>query len=138
MKQMWDDPYLFIGPAIPIVVQSVSTKSNDPRSTLPDNAHGLGNPEPATSLIDPSEEGTTQPETGQVSIETQASNPFNTLIHIYNDDESPEPTHDTTVRVQEEKGPKKTASPETDVQDKQVLQKEIGFEGGLSTREFDK
>jgi hypothetical protein len=113
-------------------------ESNDPGSTVPDNAHGLGNPEPTTSSIDPSEEGTTQPETGQVSIETQAPNPLSTLIHIYSDDESLEPAHDTPVRVQEEKGPEKTTSPEPEVQDKQALQMEIGSEGGLDTRESDR
>jgi hypothetical protein len=75
--------YLFIGPVVSTVVQSVLTESNDPGSIVPDNAHGLGNPEPTTSLIDPSEEGTTQPETGRVSIETQVPNPLSTLIHIY-------------------------------------------------------
>jgi hypothetical protein len=42
------------------------------------------------------------------------------------------------VRVQEEKGPEKTTSPEPDVQDKKKLQMEIGFEGGLETRDSDR
>jgi hypothetical protein len=95
MKQMRDDPYLFIGPATSTSVQSVPMESNDPGSTFPDNAHGLGNLEPTTSLIDPSEEGTTQSETGRVSIETQAPNPLSTLIHIYSNDKSPKPAHST-------------------------------------------
>ena len=85
--------------------------------------------------MDRSEEGTTQPEIGQVLIETQAPNPLRTLIHIYNNEESLEPTHGTSVRVQEEKVPEKTTSLELEVQDKKVLQKEIGSEVGLDTRE---
>jgi len=112
-------------------------KSNDHGSTVPNNAHGLGNPEPATSLIDPSEEGTTQPE-DRFLIETQVRNHLSTLIHIYSDDESPEPAHDTLVRVQEEKGLAETTSPEPEVQDKQALHMEIGSEGGLDTRESDR
>jgi hypothetical protein len=118
MKWMQDDPYLFIGPAVSNTIQSVLMDSNDPRSTVPDNAHGLGNPEPATFLIDPSEEGTTQPEIGWVSIETYTPNPLSTLIHIYNDDKSLEPAYDTSVRVQEEKGIEKTTSPKPEAQDK--------------------
>jgi hypothetical protein len=48
MKRMWDDPYLFIGPVVSTVVQSIPTESNDPGSIIPDNAHGLGNLEPTT------------------------------------------------------------------------------------------
>jgi hypothetical protein len=92
---------------------------------------------PQHHLINPSEEGATQPETGQVSIETQAPNPLSTLIHIYSNDESPEPAHGSPVRVQEEEGPEKTSSPEPEVQDKEVSQKETGAEGGLNTRESD-
>jgi hypothetical protein len=138
MKQMWDDPYLFIRPAISTTIRSVPTKSGEPGSTVPDNTNGLDDPESMTTLIDPSEEGKTQSETSQVSIETQAPNTLCTLIHIYNDEEILEPAHSTPVRVQEEKGPKKTASPELEVQDKQALQKEIGFEGGLDKRESKK
>jgi hypothetical protein len=96
---MQDDPYLFIGPEASTDVQIIPTESKDPGSIVPDNAHWLGNLEPATSLIDPLEEGTTQPETGRVLIETQAPNTLSTLIHIYSDDKSPEPTYDTMVRV---------------------------------------
>jgi hypothetical protein len=72
-----------------------------------------------------------------VSIETQAPNPLSTLIHIYSDDESLEPARGSPVRVQEEEGPEKTSSPEPEVQDKEVSQKETGAEGGLDTRESD-
>jgi hypothetical protein len=72
-----------------------------------------------------------------VSIETQAPNPLSTLIHIYSDDESLEPARDTPVCVQEEEGPEKTPSPEPEVQDKQVSQKETEAEGGLDTKEPD-
>jgi hypothetical protein len=58
---MRDDLYLFIGPEASTVVQSIPTESNDPGSTFPNNTHGLGNPEPTTSSVDPLEEGTTQP-----------------------------------------------------------------------------
>jgi hypothetical protein len=138
MKWMRDDPYIFIGTVVLTIVQSVPTESNDLVSTVPDNAHGLGKPQPATSLINPSEEVTTRPETCQVLIETQEPSPLSTLIHIYSDKESLKPAHDTPVQVQEEKGPEKTTSPEPKVQDKKVLQNEIGSEGGLDTREFDR
>jgi hypothetical protein len=69
MKQVQDDPYLFIGPVVSTAVQIIPTESNDSGSTVPDNAHVLGNLELATSSIDPSEEGTTQLEIGWVSIE---------------------------------------------------------------------
>ena len=115
---MRDELYLFIGLEASTVIHSILTESNDPGFTVPKNSHGLGNPKPTTSLIDPSEEGTTQSETGRVSIETQAPNPLSTLILIYNDEESPKPTHDTPVRVQEEKGLEKITYPKTKVQDK--------------------
>jgi hypothetical protein len=41
------------------------------------------------------------------------------------------------VCIQEEEGPEKTSSPETEVQNKEVSQKEIGVEGSLDTRESD-
>jgi hypothetical protein len=138
MKRMRGDPYLFISPAVLTTVQSVPTELNNIGSIVPNNAHGLGNPKPSTSLIDPSEEGTSQPETSQVSMETQAPNPLGTLIHIYSDEKNLKPTHTTPMRVQEEKGPEKTASPKPKVQDKKVFQKEIGSEGGLDIRESDK
>jgi hypothetical protein len=125
---MQDDPYLIIRPAISTTIQSIPTESSDPGSTNPDNTNGLGNPESTTSSINPSEGGTTQPETGRVSIETQAPNPLSTLIHIYSDDESLEPSHGTPVHIQEEEGPEKTSSPEPEVQDKEVSQKEIEVE----------
>jgi hypothetical protein len=74
-------------------------ESNDHGSIVLNNSRGLGNPEPTTSPIDPSEEGTTQPEAGRVLIWTQVPNTLSTLIHIFSDDESPEPTHNTPVRV---------------------------------------
>jgi hypothetical protein len=64
MKWMRDDLYLLIGHEASTVVQSIPTESNDTRSIVPDNACGLGNLKPATSSIDPSKEGTNQPETG--------------------------------------------------------------------------
>jgi hypothetical protein len=99
MKRMQDDPYLTIKPAISTTDQSIPTKSSDPVSKVPDNTNGLGNPESITSPINPSEGGTTQPETGRALIETQAPNPLSTLIHIYSDDESPEPACSTPVHV---------------------------------------
>jgi hypothetical protein len=129
MKWMQDDPYLIIRPMISTTIQSIPTESRDPSSIVPDNTNGLGNPESTTSSINPLEGGAAQPETGRVSIETQAPNPLSTLIHIYSDDESLEPAHDTPVWVQEEEVPKKTPSPEPEVQDKQVSQKET--KGGL-------
>jgi hypothetical protein len=134
MKEMQDEPYLIIRPMISITDQSVPTESSNPGSTVPNNTNGLGNPESTTSSINPSEGGETQPETGWVLIETQAPNPLSTLIHIYSDNESLEPSRDTLVCVQEEEGPEKTHSPEPEVQDKQVSKKEAKDEGGLDTK----
>jgi hypothetical protein len=64
MKQMQDDPYLIIRPAISTTIQSIPTESSDPGSIVPDNTNGLGNPESTTSPINPLEGGATQPETG--------------------------------------------------------------------------
>jgi hypothetical protein len=108
----------------------------------PDNTNGLGNPESSTSPVHSSEGGTTQTETGRVSIETQAPNPLRKLIHIYSDDESPESSHGTPVHVQEEGGPEKTSSPEPEktsspqpeFQDQEVSQKETETESGLDTK----
>jgi hypothetical protein len=88
-------------------------------------------------LINPSEGGTTQPEIGRVSIETQTPNPLSTLIHIYIDKEILETTHDSSVCIQEEEYPEKTSSPELEVQGKEVSQKETRYGGGLDTRYFD-
>ena len=63
---------------------------------------------------------------------------MSTLIHIYSDYESLEPAHGTLVQVQVEKGLEKTTSLEPEVQDKQALQMEIGYEGGLDTRNSDR
>jgi hypothetical protein len=62
-------------------------------------------------------------------------NPLSKLIHIYSDDEIPEPSHDSPVRVQEEKGPEKVSSPEPKVQDEEVSQKKTEAESGLDTKE---
>jgi hypothetical protein len=69
-----------------------------------------------------------------VSIETQAPNPLGNITHIYSDNESSEPYHDTPACVQEEKGPKKTSSPDPEVQEKEVSQEEIEAESGLDTK----
>jgi hypothetical protein len=124
MKRMQDDLYLIIRLSISTTVQSVSTESIDPGSTVPDNANGLRNPESTTSSINLSEGTETQPEIGRVSIEAQEPNSLRILIHIYSDDESLEPAHDTPVHIQEEEGPEKTPSPKPEVQDKKVSQKE--------------
>jgi hypothetical protein len=60
--------------------------------------------------MNPSEGGGTQPEIDQVSIETQVTNPLSTIIHIYIDDESLDPSLYTPVRVKEEESPEKTPS----------------------------
>jgi hypothetical protein len=136
MKRMQDDLYLIITPALPTGIREGGpTEPSSPGSINPGNTNGLGNPESTTSSVNSPVGGTTQPETGWVSIETQAPNPLSKLIHIYSDDESPEPSHDTPVRVQEEEGPEKTSSPEPEVQDKEVSQKEIEAESGLDTKE---
>jgi hypothetical protein len=134
MKRMQDDPYLIIRPAISTTIRSTPTESSGPGPMNPDNTNGLGNPESSTSSVHSSEGGTTQTETGRVSIETQAPNPLRKLIHIYSDDESPESSHDTPVHVQEEGGPEKTSSPEPEFQDQEVSQKEIETESGLDTK----
>jgi hypothetical protein len=59
---------------------------------------------------------TTQLETGQVSVETSSPNPLTKFINIYSDEESPEASHETHVRVQEEKGLEKIPSPDPEVQ----------------------
>jgi hypothetical protein len=78
---------------------------------------------------------TNQIETGQVLIQTRVPNPLSKLIHIYSDNETPEPSHDSHVHVQEEKGPKKFSSPKPEDQEKEVLQKETEVESGLDTKE---
>jgi hypothetical protein len=67
------------------------------------------------------------------------------LIHIYNDDESTEPSRGTPVRIQEEEGPEKTFSPSPEkvssagpgVQDQGIPQKEAEAEGNLNTGKSD-
>jgi len=111
MKQMQDDSHLAISPMILVTIQRVLTDPSNPGLTVVDGTNGSGNPESTILPIDLSREGTTQPETGQVLIETQAPNPLSTLIHIYSDSESREPSHGTPVHIQEEEGPKNTFSP---------------------------
>jgi hypothetical protein len=136
MKQMQDDPYLIITPALPTGTRERSpTESSGPDSTDLGNTNGLGNTGSTTSSVNSPVDRTNQTETGQVSIETRAPNPLSKLIHIYSDDESPEPSHDSPVRVQEEKGPEKVSSPEPKVQDKEVSQKETEAESSLDTKE---
>jgi hypothetical protein len=90
----------------------------------PDNINGLGNLESSTSSVHSSEGETNQAETGRFSIETQAPNPLSKLIHIYRDYESPESSHDTPMRFQEEGDPEKNSSPQPEFQDQEVPQKE--------------
>jgi hypothetical protein len=134
---MQDDLYLIIRPVMSTTIQSIPINSRDLVSIVPDNTNGLGNPESTTSSINPSEGGTTQPEIGWVSIETQAPNPLSTLIHIYNDDKSLNPSRESPVRIQEEEGPEKTSSPEPEVQHKEVSKKETSVKGGVDIRHFD-
>jgi hypothetical protein len=90
--------------------------SDDPESTIPPAGSPTG--------------VTTQPETGRVSVETSVPNPLTEFINIYSDDESLEASQRTPVRVQEEKGPEKTSSPDPEVQTQEVPQKEIEAESG--------
>jgi hypothetical protein len=133
---MQDNPYLIITPRLPTDIQEGGpTEPSDPDFINLGNTNGSdGNPESTTSPVNPPVGGTTQPETGRVSVETQAPNPLSKLINIYSDDESPESSHDTPVHVQEEKGPEKTSSPEPEVQTKEVSQKETEAESGLDTK----
>jgi hypothetical protein len=136
MKWMQDDPYLIITPTLPTDTQERSPMdSSGPESTNLGNTDGLGNTGSTTSSVNSPVDRTNQTEVGWVSIETRAPNPLSKLIHIYSDDESPEPSHDSPVHVQEEKGPEKVSSPEPKVQDKEVSQKETKAESGLDTKE---
>jgi hypothetical protein len=78
---------------------------------------------------------TSQTEIGRVSIETRSPNPLNNLIHIDSDNGSLEPSHDSPVRVQEEKGPEKVSPPKPKVQDEEVSQKKTEAESSLDTKE---
>ena len=109
---MQDDPYLIIMPALPTGTRERSpTKSSGPDSQDLGNTDGLGNTGSTTSLVNSPVDRTSQTKTGRVSIEIRVPNPLRKLIHIYSDDKSPEPSHDSPVRVQEEKGPEKVSSP---------------------------
>jgi hypothetical protein len=101
MKWMQDNPHPTISPKILVTIQRVSTEPRNPSLTTTDRTNGSGNPESTIFPIDLSIEGTTQLETGRVSIETQAPNPLSTLIHTYNDDETRKPSYGTLVHIQE-------------------------------------
>jgi hypothetical protein len=81
-----------------------------------DEIFGLDGLEFTTSSAGSSIGVTTQLEMGRVSLETSAPNPLSKFINIYSDDESPEASLETSVHVQEEKGPEKTSSPVPRVQ----------------------
>jgi len=68
MKRMQDNPHPAISPEISVTVQRVPTEPSNPGLTVVNGTNGSGNPESMISLIDLSREGTTQPETGRVSI----------------------------------------------------------------------
>jgi len=135
MKQMQDDPYLIIMPALPTGTRERSpTVSSGPDSTDLGNTDGLGNTRSTTSLVNSPVDRTSQTETDLVSIEARAPNPLSNLIHIYSDDESPEPSHNSPLRVQEEKGHEKVSSLEPKVQYEEVSQKKTKAERGLNTK----
>jgi hypothetical protein len=135
---MQDDPYLVVTPVLSTSIQSVPTEPSGPGSLNPDNTNGSSNPGSTTLSVNSPGGGTIPPETGRVSIETQVPNPLRKLIQVYSDDESPEPSHGTPVHVQEEEGPERTPSPEPEVQDKEVSQKEAEAKSSLDTKDSDK
>jgi hypothetical protein len=145
MKQMSDNPHLSISPRISNTIQIIPTEPSDPSLIVTDGTNGSGNPKSMIFPIDPSGEGTTQPETGRVSIETQAPNPLIMLIHIYNGDESTKPSRGTPMHVQEEEGPENTPSPSLEkvsstglrVQDQGVPHKEAEAKGNINTGKSD-
>jgi hypothetical protein len=96
---MKDNPHLTISHAISTTIQSVSMNSIGPGSLNPDNtnsSNNLGSP----TMSFKSQEGEIIPsETGQVLIETQVPNTLSKIIHVYSDDESPEPSHGSPIHV---------------------------------------
>jgi hypothetical protein len=142
---MQDNPHLAISPRILVTVQRVLTEPSNLGLTAIDDINGSGNLESTISPINISGEGTTQPETGWVSIETQAPNPLSMLIHIYNDDERTKTSRGTSVHIQEEKGPEKTFSPSPEkvssarlgVQNQGIPQKEAEAECNINTGKSD-
>jgi hypothetical protein len=136
MKWMQDDPFLIITPALPTGTRGrIPMASSDSDSTDLGNTDRLGNNGSTTSPVNSPMDRTSQIETGSVSIETRAPNPFNKLIHIYRDKEISKPSHDSPMRVQEEKGPEKVSSLEPKVQGEEVLQDKTKSENGLSIKE---
>jgi hypothetical protein len=109
MKRMQDNRDLIITPRLPTDIREGGpTEPSDPDFTNLGNINGLDGPESTTSSARPLIGGTTQPKTGRVSVETCVPNPLCKIINIYSDNESPNSSHDTPVRVEEEKVPKKT------------------------------
>jgi hypothetical protein len=123
MKRMKDNPYLIITPRLPTGTQEGSpTEPSDPDSSNLGNKNESDNLESTTSLVNSPVGGTTQPETGWVSIETHVPNPLSKLIHKYSDDESLEPSHNI---------------PNPEVKTMKVLQNETEDKSGLNVKEPD-
>jgi hypothetical protein len=102
MNQMWDNPNLIRMPRILTDNPEESPVGpSDPDFINLDNINGSDDLE---SMIPPAGSPTgitTQPEEVRVPVETITSDPLNKLINIYDDDESPEVSLETPVRVQE-------------------------------------
>jgi hypothetical protein len=83
-----------------------------------DEITGLDNPEFAMPPPDHRQVFSAQPEIVRTSGRTSPSNPLSELIKIYDDDESPEVSLVTPVRIEEEKEPEKTSSlvPDSQIQ----------------------
>jgi hypothetical protein len=112
MNQMRDNPDLIRLPRLPTdSPEEILAGPSGPDFMNLDNINGSDDPESTMPPAGSSVGVTTQPETGRVSVETSTPNPLSEFINIYSDDESPEASRGTPVRVQEEKGPEKTSSP---------------------------
>jgi hypothetical protein len=135
MNQMQDNPDLIRLPRLPTDSPEESlARPSGPNFMNLDNINESDDPESIMPLAGSPVGVMTQPETGWVSVETNVPNPLREFINIYSDDEIPEESCRTPVRVQEEKGPDKTSSPSPEVQTQEIPQKEKEVESGLDTR----
>jgi hypothetical protein len=99
-----------------------------------DEITGLDDPKLTTPPVGSSTGVLAQPGTIEASQRIGASNPLSELIKIYDDDESPEVSLVTPMRIEEEKGPEKLSSPVPDAQIQKVPLKEQGAESVLDTK----
>jgi hypothetical protein len=98
---MWDNLDLIRLPRLLTNSPEESTMGpSDPDFMNLDNINGSDNPESTIPPVGSPVGVTAQPEIGRVSVETSVPSPLRKFINIYSDDESPEASRGTPVRVQ--------------------------------------